>query len=88
MTIKKNGPLWEFGKHLPSYQPLKILNAGRRLSYFCDHSDHSSGQTIVTVSSLGLATFMLGSVELNHSCVGEESRIWSRLLDHCISPTD
>lgn len=71
---KKNfGFLWEFWKHLPSYQPLKILTASRKLGYFFDHIDHSNRQIVVTVSPWSparLAALMLGSVELNHMRVG------------------
>lgn len=65
--------LWEFKKHLPSYQPLKILTASRKLGYFCDHIDNSNRQIVLTMSlwsPASLAALMLGSVELNHMHVG------------------
>lgn len=40
---KNKGLLWEFSKHLPSYQPLRVLNANTRWGYFCDHTDSSMG---------------------------------------------
>lgn len=40
---KNKGLLWEFSKHLPSYQPLRVLNARSRWGYFCDHTDSSVG---------------------------------------------
>ena len=40
---KNKGLLWEFSKHLPLYQPLRVLNANRRWGYFRDHTGSSMG---------------------------------------------